>query len=90
MIKVYLTKSEKRKLKREAKIFGMTMSSYMTHRLLSFANDAIVGQHPPKGRNSVFHWNLTPANKTAVEMGAWQEGVSASAWARSLALTLQH
>ena len=84
MISVYLTKAEKTRLKKEAKVRGLTMSSLVAHKFLSKTEQALVVGTPPKERSYRFKFSATPTLKSQVEYGAFMQEVPVSHYLREI------
>ena len=83
-IKVYLTKAEKTKFKREAKVRGLTMSSLAAHKFLTKTQQPIVVGTPPEGRSEVFKFSTKDALKNQIEYGAFMNEVPVSHYVREI------
>jgi hypothetical protein len=84
MIRVYLTKKEKRNLKREAKATGLTMSGLAAHKFIANGQNEVVVGNPPRGRKSVFAFSVSPNLRGRIEFAALQNETNTSWFVREL------
>jgi hypothetical protein len=84
MIQVYLTKQEKNRLKREAKVNGMTMSTLTVFKFLTTNTDNIVLGTAPKNRKHKFQLSLTHTLQSDIERTAFAANTPVSQFVREL------
>ncbi len=84
MITVYLTKQEKRKLQKEAKVRGLTMSTLAAHKFLKKTEQELVFGNPPTGRTTRFGFSVSNTLKSQIEYGAFIYEVPTSQFMREI------
>jgi hypothetical protein len=84
MIQVYLTKQEKNRLKREARVKGLTMSTLAAHKFLNNVNTPSVIGNSPKGRSHRFGFSVKPNLKSQVEYAAFSADTTVSEYMRDI------
>ena len=84
MITVYLTKAEKKKFKKEAKVRGLTMSTLAAHKFLTKTEQPLVFGTAPNGRGQRFAFSVSDNLKNQIEYSAFMYEVPTSQYIREL------